>query len=87
MTSDKGSTISTVGLKGQVVLRKAMRDAVHIKPGMPVRQQVTLDGILIRPVDTAEVERMIGEVETLARKVSKRWKGTSAVAAISEDRD
>ena len=87
MTRNKGDTITTVGPKGQVVLRKSIRDAFHIKPGMAVRQQVTKEGVLIRPIDSAEVERMVQEIEVLARKVSKRWKGTSAVAAIAEDRE
>lgn len=87
MAGAKGDTITKVGPKGQVVLRKAIRDALNITPGMPVRQQITRDGVLIKPIDAEEISKMLQELDVIATKVSKHWKGKQdAVAAISEDR-
>jgi len=77
-------TVSRIGPKGQVVLRKPLRDSLGLKIGMMVEEQLVPEGILIRSVDA---RRLLRNVDTLARKVSQKWpKGVDAATAVRKER-
>ena len=76
--------ITKIGPKGQVVLRKDLREALGIKPGEIIRQELTPEGILVKPIEKAEI---IKRVNLLSKKIGRSWpKGLSAVQLMREER-
>lgn len=71
-----------VGQKGQVTLKKKLREIFDIIPGILVEEVPTEEGILIKPV-----QNPLKRWKKLAGKVSKKWPSdVSAVTAVKEDR-
>ena len=73
-----------VGVKGQIVLKKELRDEIGLEEGMLVEQELTESGILIKPIRGNEI---LKEMEALAEKISKKWpKWLTAVEAVRKER-
>ena len=78
------SSVSKIGPKGQIVLKKKLRDKAGLKEGMLVEEKFMAEGILIRPMNT---EKVLIDMEEIARKVSKKWtKGIDSVEAVRRER-
>ena len=76
--------VSKIGPKGQIVLKKQLREKAGMKEGMLIEEQLIADGILIRRVDSG---KLLKEIETVAEKVSKQWPpGLTAAAAVRRER-
>ncbi|MFQ6076321.1 MAG: AbrB/MazE/SpoVT family DNA-binding domain-containing protein [Candidatus Bathyarchaeia archaeon] len=76
---------SKVGLKGQVVVAKELREKHGIKAGELVEQISTERGVLLIPVSADE---LLKELDAVAEEIGKTWpRGVSAVEAIREDRE
>ncbi len=68
--------------KGQITLKKELRERYNITEGSLVEELPTTEGILIKPL-----EKPIKRWKTLSKKISKKWPvETSAVSALKEDR-
>jgi len=68
--------------KGQVTLKKELRERYNIVEGTLVEELPTAEGILIKPV-----EKPMKRWKDLSEKVSKQWPaGVSVVSAVKEDR-
>ncbi|MBI4009779.1 MAG: AbrB/MazE/SpoVT family DNA-binding domain-containing protein [Candidatus Aenigmarchaeota archaeon] len=84
MKKEVMESISRLGPKGQIVLKKEFRKATGIMPGTVVKERLEGNRIVIEKLD---VERELAKVEKIASMVSKKWpKGLSAVQAIREER-
>ena len=78
-------TIVKLGLKGQIVIKKELREKFGIKPGTYVETIVGREGILIRPV---RVKEELESVSKLREKITKLWpKGLDSVNAVREHRE
>ena len=76
--------ITKIGPKGQVVLRKDLREALGIKPGGIIRQELIPEGILVKPIEKTEI---IKRVNLLSKKIGRSWpKDLSAVKLMKEER-
>lgn len=75
-------TYTIVRQKGQITLKKKLRERYNITEGSLVEELPTTEGILIKPL-----ERPIKRWKNLSKKVSEKWPAeTSAVSALKEDR-
>lgn len=84
MTLQISETIVKVGPKGQVLLKKRIRDAVNISAGSMVLQKITRDGILIKPIRT---ETLLSAIDELAQKIGKSQpKSVDCVELVSRER-
>ncbi|MEE8167925.1 MAG: AbrB/MazE/SpoVT family DNA-binding domain-containing protein [Candidatus Hydrothermarchaeales archaeon] len=71
-----------VGQKGQVTLKKKLRERYSITVGALVEELPTEEGILIKPI-----KRPMKRWESLSETVSKKWPADiSTVSALKEDR-
>ena len=78
------SAVSKIGPKGQIVLRKKLREELGLKEGSLVEEKVTTEGILITPFDAGKLMKNFDE---LAAKVSEKWpKGIDSVEAVRKER-
>lgn len=78
------SAVSKIGPKGQIVLRKKLREEVGLREGGMVEAQVTSEGILIKPFDA---DKLLASIEKTAKKLSTMWpKGLTAVEAVRRER-
>lgn len=74
-----------VGPKGQIVLRKEIREAIGVKPGSVVRLMKTDHEVKIKPLNPEEI---IADVDRIAKMIGKKWpKGKTSVDIIREERD
>ncbi len=77
-------TVSRIGPKGQLVLKKKLRDKIGLKEGMLIEEELTKDGILIRPVEVAAI---LKEIEEVAEEVAEKWpKDLDSVEAVRRER-
>lgn len=78
------TAVSRVGPKGQIVLKKKLREGLGLKEGQVVEERLTPEGILVTPVDA---EKLIKSFDDLAAKVSAKWpKGLDSVEAVRRER-
>ncbi len=78
------TAVSKIGPKGQIVLKKELRDELGLKEGQVVEERLTQEGILVTPVDA---EKLIKSFDELAAKVSAKWpKGLDSVEAVRRER-
>ena len=76
--------VSKVGPKGQVVLKKRLRDKIGLREGMLVEERLTQGGILIKPV---EARKVMDGIDEIAKKLSEKWpKGLTPVEAVRRER-
>ncbi|MBI2676192.1 MAG: AbrB/MazE/SpoVT family DNA-binding domain-containing protein [Candidatus Aenigmarchaeota archaeon] len=76
--------VSKIGPKGQIVLKKKLRDKAGLKEGMLVEEELMEEGILIRPMDAG---RLMKGMEELAKKVSRKWpKDLDSAGAVRRER-
>jgi len=76
---------SRVGIKGQVVVAKELREKHGIREGGLVEQISTERGVLLIPVS---VDDLLRELDIVAEEIGKSWpKEVSAVEAIRADRE
>ena len=73
-----------IGTKGQVIIRKDIRDQLGLEGGTMVEEEVVGSGVLIKPVQGKQILR---EMEELSQRISKKWpKGLTAVEAVRRER-
>jgi AbrB family looped-hinge helix DNA binding protein len=85
MKNKKVELLLKVGSKGQIVLRKKLREALGIREGSIVKVSLENKKIIIEPI---EWDKELNEINEIANEVSKYWpKGLSAVEAMREDRE
>lgn len=78
------SAVSKIGPKGQIVLKKKLREGLGLKEGQVVEERLTPEGILVTPVDA---EKLMKSLEETAAKVSAKWpKGLTSVEAVRQER-
>ena len=78
------TAVSKIGPKGQIVLKKKLREELGLKEGQVVEERLTPEGILVTPVDA---EKLIKLFDELAAKVSAKWpKGLDSVEAVRRER-
>ncbi|MBS3133053.1 AbrB/MazE/SpoVT family DNA-binding domain-containing protein [Candidatus Woesearchaeota archaeon] len=78
------TVVSKIGPKGQIVLKKKLREGLGLREGEMVEAQLTREGILIKPFDA---EKLIKSFDELAAKVSAKWpKGLDSVEAVRRER-
>ncbi len=78
------TAVSKIGPKGQIVLRKKLREEVGLREGEMIEAQVTKDGILIKPFDADKLMKLLDETATI---VSAKWpKGLTSVEAVRRER-
>ncbi|MBI4147795.1 AbrB/MazE/SpoVT family DNA-binding domain-containing protein [Candidatus Woesearchaeota archaeon] len=78
------ATVVKVGPKGQILLKKSLREATGIQPGGVVLQELTGKGVLIKRLDSVA---LVSDVEAIAAKVRKRWpRELDCVSAVRADR-
>ncbi len=78
------NSVSKIGPKGQIVLKKKLRDRLGLKEGMLVEERLLSNGILIKLVET---EKILEDMEIIAKKVSKKWpKDIDSVEAVRRER-
>ncbi len=78
------TAVSRIGPKGQIVLRKKLREEVGLEEGGMVEAQVTKEGILIKPFDAG---KLLASIEKTARKLAAVWpKGLTAAEAVRRER-
>lgn len=71
-----------VGSRGQITLKKELREQFDIEPGSLVEEIPASKGILIKPK-----ENVLEEWKKLSERVSKNWpKGKTAVDITREER-
>ncbi len=76
--------VSKIGPKGQIVLKKRLRDKIGLKEGMLIEEKLIAEGILIKPI---EAEAMLEDIEEIAKKVSKKWpKDLDSAEAVRRER-
>jgi AbrB family looped-hinge helix DNA binding protein len=84
MTKKEVELIARLGPKGQIVLRKELREVIGIKPGSLVTETVRDDEIVIKPI---REEETIERVRKIAKQVGKSWpKDLNSVELIREQR-
>lgn len=84
MTNKRVELITKLGPKGQLVLRKEIRETLGIKGGSMLKATLIDKKIIIEPI---ELKEELKKIEALAKKISKKWpKGLSAVEAIKRER-
>ena len=78
------TAVSKIGPKGQIVLKKKLREELGLKEGQIVEERLTAEGILVTPV---EVEKLLKSFDELAAKISAKWpKGLDSVEAVRRER-
>ena len=78
------TAVSKIGPKGQIVLKKKLREEVGLREGEMIEAQVTKEGILIKRFDA---DKLMKSLEETAAKVSAKWpKGLTAVEAVRRER-
>ena len=78
------SSVSKIGPKGQIVLKKKLREELGLKEGQVVEERLTPEGILVTPLDA---EKLIKSFDELAARVSAKWpKGLDSVEAVRRER-
>ena len=78
------TAVSKIGPKGQIVLKKKLREELGLKEGQIVEERLTAEGILVTPV---EVEKLLKSFDELAAKISAKWpKGMDSVEAVRRER-
>ena len=78
------TAVSKIGPKGQIVLRKEFRTEFGLEEGTMVEEQLTKEGILIKPFDA---KKLLASIDEIARKLSEKWpKGLTAVEAVRRER-
>ncbi|MBI2176533.1 AbrB/MazE/SpoVT family DNA-binding domain-containing protein [Candidatus Woesearchaeota archaeon] len=78
------TAVSKIGPKGQIVLKKKLRDELGLKEGGMVEERITNEGILIRPFDA---DKLMKSFDELAARVSAKWpKGLDSVEAVRRER-
>jgi AbrB family looped-hinge helix DNA binding protein len=78
------TAVSKIGPKGQIVLKKKLRDEVGLEEGAMVEEQVTKEGILIKRFDADKLMKLLDET---AKMVSAKWpKGLTSVEAVRRER-
>ena len=78
------TAVSKIGPKGQIVLKKKLREEAGLRAGGIVEAQVTKEGILIKPFDA---NKLMKSLEETAAKVSAKWpKGLDSVEAVRQER-
>ena len=78
------TAVSKIGPKGQIVLKKKLREEAGLRAGGIVEAQVTKEGILIKPFDT---DKLLASIEKTAKKLSAVWpKGLTAAEAVRQER-
>ena len=76
--------VSRLGPRGQLVLKKSLRDKIGLKEGMLVEEKLTANGILVRAVEASSV---LKSVEETAKRVSRKWpKNLDSVEAVRRER-
>ena len=76
--------VSRIGVKGQIVLRKKLREKAGLREGALVEEVAYSGGILIKPLNP---QKLLEEMDAIAKKVSREWpKGLTAVEAVRRDR-
>ena len=84
MTKEKVELLTRVGPKGQVVLRKEIRKALGIRPGMLLRESIIKRQVVLEPFDW---DKTLGQIEKIAKQIGKKWpKGSTSVDVIREER-
>lgn len=74
-----------VGPKGQIIIKKELRDEIGLVGGMLVEERVAGKSIVITPID---VEALIKRIERTAKSVSLVWpKGLTSVEAVRRNRE
>ena len=85
MKNKKVELLLKVGSKGQIVLRKKLREALGIREGSVIKVSLEDKKIIIEPI---EWDKELSEINEIANEVAKYWpKGLSAVEAVREDRE
>ncbi|MBI4175701.1 MAG: AbrB/MazE/SpoVT family DNA-binding domain-containing protein [Candidatus Aenigmarchaeota archaeon] len=78
------NAVSRIGPKGQVVLKKMLRDKIGLREGMLVEERLAQGGILIKPVEARKMMDGIGEI---AKRLSEKWpKGLTPAEAVRRER-
>ena len=78
------TAVSKIGPKGQIVLKKRLRDELGLKEGQMVEEKLIKEGILVTPIDG---EKLIKSLEETAAIVSAKWpKGLDSVEAVRQER-
>ena len=78
------TAVGKIGPKGQIVLKKKLREKVGLRAGEMVKEQVTKAGILIRPFDA---DKLLASIDETAKKLSEKWpKGLTAAEAVRRER-
>ncbi|HLC74648.1 MAG TPA: AbrB/MazE/SpoVT family DNA-binding domain-containing protein [Candidatus Nanoarchaeia archaeon] len=78
------SKLVRIGAKGQIVIRKNIRDELGLQEGTLLQEEVTDKGLLIKPIRGDDILR---SMEATAKRISKLWpKKLSSVEAIRRER-
>ena len=73
---------TTLTIKGQVTIPKQIRDALGLKPGMPVDFAVNDDGqVVIRPTEGSP-RRMSDRFEAVRGKADVKWRTEDLMALL-----
>jgi AbrB family looped-hinge helix DNA binding protein len=74
-----------VGLKGQVVIAKELREKHGIREGGLVEQLSTAEGVLLVSISA---DSLLKQLDAVAEGIGEAWpKGVSSVEAVREDRE
>ena len=78
------NAVSRIGPKGQIVLRKSLREEAGFWEGAMVEEKVTKEGILIKLFDA---DKLLASINETAKKLSEKWpKGLTAAEAVRRER-
>ncbi len=76
--------VGKIGEKGQIVLKKELRDKLGMNAGRLVEERLTKKGILIIPLESKEV---LEDIEKTVKKVMEKWpKNLDSVQAVKKER-
>lgn len=78
------TTLVKLGPKGQILLKKELREKYGLKPGCYIETIGSTKGILIKPVD---INKELLDVQNIRKNISKHWpKHIDSVEAVREQR-
>lgn len=76
--------VGKIGEKGQIVLKKELREKLGINKGMLVEEKLTKKGILITPLEN---KKILADLEKTVKKVMEKWpKDLDSVQAVKRER-
>lgn len=78
------TSLVKLGPKGQILLKKELREKFGLKPGCYIETIVSTKGILIKPIDT---QKEFLDIHEIRKAITKHWpKDLDSVEAVREQR-